>query len=65
MKALTYIDPVINLVELTHIEKKTAKHIAQQFENCWLVRYLWSSRYVYGNCGKLIGIEFQKNNGRS
>ena len=37
--ALTCIEPVINLVELIRINNKTAEHVAQQFENCWLFRY--------------------------
>ena len=29
MKELTFIEPVTNLVELIHIDNKTAKHVAK------------------------------------
>ena len=38
-KALTCIDPVTNLAEAIRINNKTSKHIADQFQNCWLSRY--------------------------
>ena len=34
--ALMCINPVTNLVEITRIQNKTSRHVAQQFENCWL-----------------------------
>ena len=39
INALTCIELVTNLVEIIKIENKTAEHVAQQFENCWLSRY--------------------------
>lgn len=57
--ALTCIDPVTNLVEIIRIENRTAAHIAQQFENCWLSRYPRPNRCVHDNGGEFIGWEFQ------
>jgi hypothetical protein len=57
--ALTCIDPVTNLVELQLIHNKTAEHIAQQFENCWLSRYPRPNRCIHDNGGEFIGHEFQ------
>jgi hypothetical protein len=57
--ALTCIDPVTNLVELIVIHNKTAKHVAQQFENCWLSRYPRPNRCIHDNGGEFIGQEFQ------
>jgi hypothetical protein len=37
--ALTFIDPVSNLVELIRIDNKTAKHVQRKFEQAWLARY--------------------------
>lgn len=37
--ALTCIDPVTNIVELIRLNNKTARHVAEQFENVWLSRY--------------------------
>eukprot|EP00957_Ditylum_brightwellii_P106665 8137399-Ditylum_brightwellii.AAC.2 len=34
--ALTCIDTVTNLMEMIRINNKTAAHVAQQFENCWI-----------------------------
>ena len=58
--ALTCIDPVTNLVELARISRKTAKHIAQKFENCWLSRYPMPMKCVHDNGGEFIGWEFQE-----
>lgn len=57
--ALTCIDPVTNLVELILIHNKTAAHIAQQFENCWLSRYPRPNRCIHDNGGEFIGEAFQ------
>ena len=38
-KALTMIDTVTALVELTRVENKTAKHIARKLSQSWLARY--------------------------
>ena len=58
--ALTCIDPVTNLVEIIRIENKTAVHVAQQFENCWLSRYPRPNRCIHDNGGEFIGEEFQR-----
>ena len=58
--ALTCIDPVTNLVEITRIDRKTAQHIAQKFENCWLSRYPMPMKCVHDNGGEFIGWEFQE-----
>ena len=58
--ALTCIDPVTSLVELIRINRKTAGHIAQQFENVWLARYPRPNRCAHDNGGEFIGWEFQE-----
>ena len=58
--ALTCIDPVTNLVEIVRIDRKTAQHIAQKFENSWLSRYPMPRKCVHDNGGEFIGWEFQK-----
>lgn len=59
-KALTCIDPVTNLVELIRIDNKTAAHVSQQFENCWLSRYPRPNRCIHDNGGEFTGWEFQE-----
>ena len=58
--ALTCIDPVTSLVELIRVNRKTAYHIAQQFENVWLSRYPRPNRCAHDNGGEFIGWEFQE-----
>ena len=58
--ALTCIDPVTNLVEMVRIENKTSKHVAQQFENCWLARYPWPEKCVHDKGKEFVGLEFQQ-----
>jgi hypothetical protein len=58
--ALTCIDPVTNIVELTRIDRKTSQHIAKKFENCWLSRYPMPKKCVHDNGGEFIGWEFQE-----
>ena len=57
--ALTCIDTVTNLVELIRIRNKTAKHVAQQFQDVWLSRYPRPNRCVHDNGGEFIGQDFQ------
>ena len=57
--ALTCIDPVTNLVEIIRINRKTAEHVAQKFEDCWLARYPRPNRCVHDNGGEFIGEAFQ------
>ena len=38
-QALTIIDMVTNLVEITRLESKSSEHVAMQFNNHWLARY--------------------------
>ena len=58
--ALTCIEPVTNLVELIRINNKTAEHVAQQFENCWLSRYPWPAKAIHDNGGEFTGYPFQR-----
>lgn len=58
--ALTCINPVTNLIELIRIWNKPTSHMAQQFENCWLLRYSSLNRYVYDNGGEFTGKAFQQ-----
>ena len=54
--ALTCIDPVTNLAESIRLENKSA-HLAQQFQNRWLSRYLWPRKCVHDNGEEFIGFE--------
>ena len=58
--ALTCIDPVTNLAEIARIDQKTARHVAQKFENCWLSRYPMPMKCVHDNGGEFTGWEFQQ-----
>ena len=58
--ALTCIDPVTNLVELIRIWNKSAAHVAQQFENCWLLRYPSPNRCIFDKDGEFTGEAFQQ-----
>ena len=57
--ALTCIHPVTNLVEIICIDNKTAAHVAQLFENCWVSRYPRPNSCIHDNGGEFIGEEFQ------
>ena len=57
--ALTCIDPVTNLTEISRIRNKTSKHIADQFANCWLSRYPRPIECIHNNGGEFIGHEFR------
>ena len=58
--ALTYIEPVTNLVEQIRISNKTPEHVSQQFENCWLSQYPWPAMIVHDNGGEFTGYAFQQ-----
>ena len=58
--ALTFIDPVSNLVELTRINNATSEEITRKFAQFWLTRYPWPTRCVHDNGGESIGWEFQE-----
>ena len=57
--SLTCIDPVTNLVELIRVDRKTAEHVGQQFENAWLSRYPSPNRCIHDNGGEFLGRDFQ------
>ena len=57
---MTCIDPVTNLVEIVRVQNKTAAHVAQQFENCWLSRYPRPNRCVHDNEKEFVGAAFQE-----
>jgi transposase InsO family protein len=58
--ALTIIDLVTNLVEITQIDNKTSRHVAVQFINAWLARYPKPVTCVHDQGGEFIGFEFQQ-----
>jgi transposase InsO family protein len=58
--ALTMIDMVTNLVEVVRVLKKTAAHIALQFENTWLSRYPRPMNVLHDQGGEFVGYEFQR-----
>jgi hypothetical protein len=57
--ALTCIDPVINLVELTRTQNKTAAHVRTMFKNNWLSRHPRPTRCVHNNGGEFVGADSQ------
>ena len=57
--ALTCIDPVSNLTELARIERKTAAHVSNIFENLWLSRYPKPFKCIHDQGGEFIGQDFQ------
>jgi hypothetical protein len=58
--ALTCIDPVSNLVEITWIHNKTVAHISMIFKNNWVARYPQPLCCIHDNGGKFIGDNFQR-----
>ena len=58
-RALTVIDTVTNLVEMTRIESKESAHVAQKFAQCWLARYPWPQRCIHDPGGEFTGSPFQ------
>ena len=57
--ALTCIDPVTNLTEMVQLDRKTAEHVANKFQNLWLARYPKPFKVIHDNGGEFIGQEFQ------
>jgi hypothetical protein len=56
---LTCIDTALNLVELIHVDNKTAEHIRDKFTQSWLCRYPWPVRCLHDKGGEFIGQNFQ------
>ncbi len=57
--ALTAIDNVTNLVELTRVNDKTSETIARKYVQCWLSRYPWRQRCVHDPGTEIVGPKFQ------
>ena len=57
--ALTSIDIVTTLAEITRIDNKMSQHIANCFENSYLARYPRPLRCIHDNGGEFIGAPFQ------
>jgi hypothetical protein len=57
--ALTCIDMASNLVELIHIDNKTAKHTREKFTQSWLCRYPCPVQCLHTKGGEFIGQNFQ------
>jgi len=58
--ALTCIDPVTNLTELSRIDNKTSEYVGMRFENEWLARYPRPLYCVHDNGSEFIGQGFQR-----
>ena len=58
--ALTCIDTVTNITELVRIDNKTAEHVRQKFEHCWLARYPMPRNCIHDNGGEFTGLAFQE-----
>jgi len=58
--ALTCIDTVMNLVEITRADSKFSSHISDKFTQCWSSRYPRPLRCVHDKGGEFIGREFQQ-----
>ena len=59
VRALTCIDPVTNLVEITRQEAHTAAESARLFVNTWLARYPRPLRCIHDNGSEFNGHNFQ------
>ena len=58
--ALTCIDPVTNLIEISRLHgKKTAKNALRLFENNWLARYPRPAKIVHDHGPEFHGHDFQ------
>ena len=57
-RALTCIDTVTNLAEISRIINKTSEYIAMKFENDWLARYPRPERCIHDNGGEFTGAPF-------
>ena len=57
-QALTCIETVTNLAEVTCINNESSKHISMLFENNWLARYPCPSRCIHDNGGEFTGAAF-------
>jgi hypothetical protein len=57
-RALTCIDTVTNLAEISRINNKSSEYIAMKFENDWLDRYLRPERCIHDNGGEFTGVPF-------
>ena len=57
-RALTCIDTVTNLAEISRINKKKSEYIAMKFENDWLARYPRPERCIHDNGGEFTGVPF-------
>eukprot|EP00957_Ditylum_brightwellii_P025438 1923631-Ditylum_brightwellii.AAC.2 len=44
---------------MIRVENKTAEHVAQQYEICWLSHYPCPVKCIHDNGGKFIGEAFQ------
>jgi hypothetical protein len=53
------IDTVTNLTELLRIDNKTAEHVREKFEHCWLTRYPMPPNCIHDNGGEFNGFVFQ------
>jgi transposase InsO family protein len=58
-RALTCIDNVTNLTELSLIQNKSSAHVAMKFENEWLARYPKPVKCIYDHGTEFTGAEFQ------
>ena len=57
--ALTIIDMVTNLVEVSRIDNKSAAHVAMHFENTWLSRYPRPMNCIHDQGGEFTGFDFR------
>ena len=46
-------------MEAVIIQKNTSEHVADQFSNCWLAKYLKPVNCIYDNRGEFIGKAFR------
>ena len=57
--ALTIIDLITNLVELTRVDRKTSGKIRSKWEQSWLDMNPWPKRCIHDNGGQFTGWKFQ------
>ena len=53
--ALTSIDLVTNLFEIIRVNRKNSAQIRSKWENSWLARYPWPTRFIHDNGGEITG----------
>ncbi|GKY94846.1 hypothetical protein MPSEU_000449600 [Mayamaea pseudoterrestris] len=60
LNAMTMADPSTGWFEVMEVKDKTADHIAQTFDRCWLCRYPRPVECIFDNGNEFLGRGFQE-----